>query len=148
MFVERPPGTGGCLPASNGAPSGVQVLDSSPPPTPGLRAARGEGLGSGSLLRKEAGRCPGEITGPPPSRKSRLATGRDTEVLRDSGSRHLNVRTSSPFQNISEIRSAGEGGEGGKDPEGFSNESRVGLSLSFQSRDATNCTATFRVILV
>ena len=49
------------------------------------------------LLRKDAGHCPGEITGPRQSRKSRLAIGWDTKVLGDSGSMHLNIRKSYPF---------------------------------------------------
>lgn len=82
--------------------------------------------------------------------------GRDTRVLGDSGSRRLYVKKPYPLIEYLRSKICGGGGggeerglgEGGRDPKGFSNESGVGLSLSFQSRDDTNGTATFRVILV
>lgn len=68
---------------------------------------------SGGLLRKEAGHCPGEIMGPRQSRKSRLATGRGTEVLGDSGSRRLNVRKSYPLPEYFRNQIGGGGGRAG-----------------------------------
>lgn len=70
MFVERPPGTGRLLLASNGALYGALVLDPRP--------QHSQKRQLGSLLRKEAGCCPGEITGSRQSGKRRLALGRDT----------------------------------------------------------------------